>query len=159
MTASKYNKLAGKHVLVIGGTSGIGFAVAEASIENGARVTVSSSREASIKTTLQRLSKPHLHAQISGHTCDFSKPSVEVYIEALFQKVGTVDHIVYTAGGKLAIKAFQSGAARGPRDGVVERYGTGQEGSAVQALEGEFSDRRGGAGGGCRGGVSVVDEG
>jgi NAD(P)-dependent dehydrogenase (short-subunit alcohol dehydrogenase family) len=53
---NEYNKLAGKHVLVIGGTSRIGDAAAEASIKSGVRVTASSSREVSIKTTLERLS-------------------------------------------------------------------------------------------------------
>jgi NAD(P)-dependent dehydrogenase (short-subunit alcohol dehydrogenase family) len=107
MTGNKYNKLAGKHVLVIGGTSGIGYAVAEASIENGARVTVSSSRESSIKTTLESLSKSYPDAQISGYACDMSKASVEAEIETLFQKVGTLDHIVFTAGDKLATMPFQ----------------------------------------------------
>lgn len=107
MTTNKYNKLAGMHVLVVGGTSGIGYAVAEASIENGARVTVSSSRDASVKSTLARLSKSYPDARIAGYSCDLSKPSVEAEIEALFQKVGEVDHIVYTAGDKLATIPFQ----------------------------------------------------
>jgi NAD(P)-dependent dehydrogenase (short-subunit alcohol dehydrogenase family) len=107
MATNKCNKLADKHVLVVGGTSGIGYAVAEASIENGARVTVSSSQEASVKTTLERLSKSYPDAQITGYSCDLSKPSVEADVEALFQKVGTVDHIVYTAGDKLATIPLQ----------------------------------------------------
>jgi NAD(P)-dependent dehydrogenase (short-subunit alcohol dehydrogenase family) len=107
IAANKYNKLTGKHVLVVGGTSGIGYAVAEASIENGARVTVSSSREASVKTTLERLSKSYPDTQVAGYACDLSKPSVEADVEALFQKVGTVDHVVYTAGDKLSTIPFQ----------------------------------------------------
>src|SRR5436305_11008981 len=106
MATNKYNKLAGKHVLVIGGTSGIGYAVAEASIEQGARVTVSSSREASVTSALARLSQsyPAAAAQIAGYACDLSQPaSVEADVEALFARVGgPVDHIVYTAGDKLA---------------------------------------------------------
>lgn len=54
-----YIKLAGQHVLVIGGTSGIGYAVAEASIGSGVRVPVSLFREVSIKSTLERLSKSY----------------------------------------------------------------------------------------------------
>jgi NAD(P)-dependent dehydrogenase (short-subunit alcohol dehydrogenase family) len=56
---NEYNKLAGKRVLIIGGTSRISNAVAEASIESGVRVTASSSREVSIKATLERLSKSY----------------------------------------------------------------------------------------------------
>lgn len=107
MATNKYNKLAGKHVLVIGGTSGIGYAVAEAAIENGVRVTVSSSGQESIKTTLERLSRSYPGAQIDGYVCDLSKPSVEADVEALFQKVGTMDHIVYTASDKLATIPFR----------------------------------------------------
>lgn len=38
----KYRKLQDKHVLIIGGSSGIGYAITEASLESGAVVTISS---------------------------------------------------------------------------------------------------------------------
>merc|ERR1712093_354969 len=90
MVTQKYNKLAGKHVLVIGGTSGIGFSVAEASLESGARVTISS------------LQKSYPDGKITGRTCDLSKDSLEDDVSALFSKVGKVDHIIYTAGDSRA---------------------------------------------------------
>ncbi|KAJ4422543.1 hypothetical protein N0V82_002771 [Gnomoniopsis sp. IMI 355080] len=100
--ASKYQKLQNKHVLVIGGTSGLGFAVAEGSLASGAHVTVSSSNPSRVESTLQKLKSSFPEATIAGHVCDLSKPTCEQDIEALFAKVGKVDHIVYTAGDKLA---------------------------------------------------------
>jgi len=103
----KYNKLAGKHVLIIGGTSGIGFGVAEASIESGAVVTVSSSRETSIQSTLSRLTKAYPSSKPRGFTCDLSTDDCEKNIEKLFEQTGKVDHIVFTAGDSLAITPLQ----------------------------------------------------
>jgi len=103
----KYNKLAGKHVLVIGGTSGIGFAVAEASIESGASVTISSSSTARVESSIQALQKSYPSSKVQGFACDLSKPTLEKDIEALFEKTGTVDHIIFTAGDKLAITPLQ----------------------------------------------------
>src|SRR5947208_16112729 len=88
MATTKYNKLAGKHVLLVAGTSGIGYAVAEACIEHGARVTVSSSRAASVTTALERLAHSYPAAQIAGYTCDLSRPAtVEADVQALFDYV------------------------------------------------------------------------
>ncbi|KAH6705148.1 hypothetical protein BKA61DRAFT_493110 [Leptodontidium sp. MPI-SDFR-AT-0119] len=102
MTTQKYNKLAGKHVLIIGGTSGIGYAVAEASIESGALVTISSSSSTRVTFSIASLKISYPSATVSGYACDLSTPSLETDIEALFEKTGKVDHIVYTAGDKLA---------------------------------------------------------
>lgn len=95
--ASKYQKLHNKHVLVIGGTSGIGFSVAEGSLASGAStVTVSSSNQSRVDSTVQKLKASFPQATVAGHACDLSKPTVEQDLEALFKKVGKVDHIVYT---------------------------------------------------------------
>lgn len=100
--ASKYQKLQNKHVLVIGGTSGLGFAVAEASLASGAHVTVSSSNLSRVESSVQKLKASFPSSSVAGYACDLSQPTVEKDIEALFFKVGKVDHIVYTAGDKLA---------------------------------------------------------
>lgn len=119
----KYNKLAGKHVLIIGGTSGIlpfkkpniyiqpshlkglGYAVAEACIESSAHITISSSSPSKITTSISTLksSYPSTQIRISGHACDLSLPTLEQEIESLFEKTGKVDHVVFTAGDPLAI--------------------------------------------------------
>jgi NAD(P)-dependent dehydrogenase (short-subunit alcohol dehydrogenase family) len=100
--ASKYQKLLNKHVIVIGGTSGIGFCVAEASLASGAQVTVSSSNQSRVDAAVEKLKTDFPDRKVAGYACDLSKPTVEQDLEALFSKVGKVDHIVYSAGDKLA---------------------------------------------------------
>ena len=107
--APKYtNKLEGKRVLVIGGTSGIGFCVAEACVEFGAIVTVASSRQEKIDKTIDRLttSYPDAKDRISGHPCDLSGPDTEDNLKALCEfatKDGKLDHVVNTAGDSFGL--------------------------------------------------------
>jgi len=102
MPQQKFNRLAGKHVLIIGGSSGIGFSVAEAAIESGAAVTISSSNPSRIETAIKSLESSYPGSQVRGYACDLSKPTLEEDIERLFEQTGKVDHIVFTAGDKLA---------------------------------------------------------
>jgi NAD(P)-dependent dehydrogenase (short-subunit alcohol dehydrogenase family) len=101
--AGKYQKLAGKHVLIIGGTAGAGFCVAEASLESGASVTVSSSSTERVNSAVERLKSSYPDGKVAGYQCDLSKPTVEADIEKLFEQTGKVDHVVFTAGDPLAI--------------------------------------------------------
>jgi NAD(P)-dependent dehydrogenase (short-subunit alcohol dehydrogenase family) len=102
-STEKYNKLANKRVLIIGGTSGLGFAVAEASLSSGASVTISSSQQKNIDSAIERLHASYPNSlKPRGFTCDLSKSTVEQDLEKLFEQVGKVDHIIYTAGDKLA---------------------------------------------------------
>ncbi|KAG0645130.1 Core atranone cluster (CAC) 9 [Hyphodiscus hymeniophilus] len=107
MSQQKYNKLAGKHVLIIGGTSGIGYCVAEASLESGASVIISSSSSSRVSSTISKLEASYPGSKVTGYSCDLSKPSLEQDIEQLFKSVGKVDHIVFTAGDKLAAMPVQ----------------------------------------------------
>ena len=105
------NKLAGKRVLVFGGTSGIGFCIAENALENGAIVIVASSRQTSIDKTINRLheSYPEFKANISGHVIDLTSDSTEQSLIKLFDDVtnnGTdlLDHIISTAADSVPIQ-------------------------------------------------------
>ncbi|KAK3169356.1 hypothetical protein OEA41_008739 [Lepraria neglecta] len=110
--APKYsNKLTGKRILVIGGTSGIGFCVAEACVEFGAIVTVASSRQEKIDNTIKRLttSYPDAKGRISGHIVDLASSDVEAVLTTLFDSATAegehkLDHIVNTAGDALSLK-------------------------------------------------------
>lgn len=109
---NKYtNKLTGARVLVLGGTSGIGFCVAENALENGAIVTIASSRQSSVGDALDRLRKsyPDLASNVSGQTVDLRFDDAESNILSLL-KLATndgkdpLDHIVNTAGDSLAVQ-------------------------------------------------------
>ncbi len=102
-----YNKLASKHVLVIGGTSGIGFAVAKAALAASASVTISSSSADRVTSAIARLKEEFPSANAQGLLCDLAAAgdAMEENIRHLFSRIsgGKVDHIVYTAADKLAL--------------------------------------------------------
>ncbi len=105
--SKKYaSKLANARILIIGGSSGIGYSVAEASLEYGGHVIISSSQQSRIDGAIKQLLQtyPSAKGRIYGYACDLSSPSVEANIEHLYAQCGdNLDHIVFTAGEKLAI--------------------------------------------------------
>ncbi|MCB1692290.1 MAG: SDR family oxidoreductase [Pseudomonadales bacterium] len=82
-------KLSDRHVVVIGGTSGIGLAVAEGALAEGARVTVASSRRETVDAGL---------ASLSGASGDVIDVKDDRSVQAFFERVGSLDHLVFTAG-------------------------------------------------------------
>jgi len=96
-------------VLILGGTSGIGFCVAEASLEHGAHVCISGSKPSKLSGAISRLqsSYPNLASHVSGYVCDLSQlPSLEANLDALLKIAvgdGKIDHVVFTAGDALKI--------------------------------------------------------
>ncbi|OBK34380.1 short-chain dehydrogenase [Mycobacterium sp. 1165196.3] len=82
-----------QRVLIIGGTSGIGLAVAAAAAERGATPIVASRRTPSVERALGSLP-----AGAVGATVDLADPTS---IERLAERVGPVNHLVYTAGEPL----------------------------------------------------------
>ena len=114
--AQKYtSKLHGQRILIIGGTSGIGYAVAEASLEHGAHVIISSSSPPRIDSALASLRKSYPSItkednnpdRLRGFPCDLASPDVESSLSTLLAQCcpseEKLDHIVFTAGDKLAI--------------------------------------------------------
>ncbi|OCK73329.1 NAD(P)-binding protein [Lepidopterella palustris CBS 459.81] len=106
------SKLTGKNILVFGGTSGIDFCVAEASLEYGATVTISSSNPSRLSTALSRLRTSYPSSSITGYTCDVSDLSdlstLEENLTTLLDKVTEngakkIDHIAFTAGDALSL--------------------------------------------------------
>ncbi|OBK23480.1 SDR family oxidoreductase [Mycobacterium asiaticum] len=85
--------LRNQRVLIIGGTSGIGLAVAAAVAEQGATPVVASRRASSVERALAALP-----AGARGATVDLADLSS---IERLADEVGPVEHLVYTAGEPL----------------------------------------------------------
>lgn len=97
------NKLEGKHVLVVGGSSGIGYGVAEAALEYGAQVIISSSNPKRIDAAVQKLQAayPSKASNIQGFPCDLGGEDVEANLAALLKQTGDVDHVVFSAGDTL----------------------------------------------------------
>ncbi|WP_406452256.1 SDR family oxidoreductase [Streptomyces sp. NBC_01622] len=89
--------LRGQRIVVIGGTAGIGFAVAEAAGREGARVVVASRRQESVDAALKRLPQ-----DAEGRVLDASD---EDAVRDFFAGLGGYDHLVYTAGEALLMES------------------------------------------------------
>ncbi|OJJ07626.1 hypothetical protein ASPVEDRAFT_46892 [Aspergillus versicolor CBS 583.65] len=104
--ALKYaDKLRGKSIVIVGGTSGVGFAAAEASLEFGASVVVVSRTQENVDKAVKRLqaSYPAAAINVRGYACDISSEQAEADISRVFDFAtdkGTkpVDHVISTAG-------------------------------------------------------------
>ncbi len=83
-------KLNGSKVVVIGGASGVGFAVAAAALEAGAAVVVGSSQAPRVEAAAGKLGRG-----ATGHAVDVRD---EASVAAFFAAVGAFDHLVFTAG-------------------------------------------------------------
>lgn len=108
----KYNKLEDKHILIIGGSSGIGYGVAEASLESGAIVTISSSQQAKVDAAVAGLEGDYPGAKVSGLAANLGDPAtVEDALDGLFKQAtsasGPVNHIVFTAADALALGSLE----------------------------------------------------
>lgn len=82
-----------KKIVIVGGTSGIGFATARAALAQGADVLVSSSKREKVETAVAALG-----AGADGVVADVNNAES---MERLFNEAGHVDHLVYTAGESL----------------------------------------------------------
>ena len=85
----------GKRVVILGGSSGIGLATAQAVAVKGASVVIASSRKARIDEALTTLP-----AGTAGHALDLTN---EQAVKAFFAGLGLFDHLVYTAGESLRL--------------------------------------------------------
>jgi NAD(P)-dependent dehydrogenase (short-subunit alcohol dehydrogenase family) len=82
--------LNGKTVVVIGGASGVGFAIAAAALGDGARVVIASSNAANIEAAVARLG--------GGATGSVVDVRDEASVAGFFEQLGPFDHLAFTAG-------------------------------------------------------------
>ncbi len=87
--------LNGKRVVVLGGTSGLGFATAEAAARDGARVVIASSTQERVSNALAALPEGS-----EGVAVDLTN---EGQVGAFFDRIGAFDHLAYTAGDSLLL--------------------------------------------------------
>lgn len=96
----KHNEgLKDKKVVVLGGSVGIGFATAQAAADAGAQVIVVSSNKQRVDSAVQQIGP-----QAEGHVADLGD---EQQTKQLFDKLGSFDHLVYTAGENIKIGALR----------------------------------------------------
>jgi NAD(P)-dependent dehydrogenase (short-subunit alcohol dehydrogenase family) len=108
------NGFENKRVVILGGSSGIGLAVAEQAAFQGAKVVIGSSNAERVEKAVESLGK---NAQ--GHTVDLSSESA---VETLFTKLGAFDHLVFTAGDSLQLHDLASTDLRQARQAFELRY-------------------------------------
>lgn len=105
------SKLRGKRVLILGASSGIGFCIAEAAVEHGAQVILSSSNQDKLDKAVARLQTAYpdlIQKQpLITHTCDLSdsehlERNLIDLLEAATQS-GKLNHIAWTAGDALKL--------------------------------------------------------
>ena len=93
------NNLAGKNVVIIGGTAGIGLATAIAASEAGAKVWAAGRSEAHIENAKKISGGKFEVRQADTHDAEA--------LDAIFKEAGTIDHLVSAAvGGERTLKPF-----------------------------------------------------
>ncbi|MDX8454628.1 SDR family oxidoreductase [Mesorhizobium sp. VK9D] len=84
--------LTGKKIIVVGGSSGIGFGVAAAALESGAEVVIVGRSKDKLKAAENRLAGA---GRVKGIAADIAN---EADVVRLFEEAGAFDHLVATAG-------------------------------------------------------------
>ena len=98
-----------QHIVIVGGSSGIGFAVASGAVAQGARVTIASSHADKVAAAADRLGP-----NAGGLTMNVTDPAD---VERAFSGIAAFDHLVFTAGDwggprRGAVKDLDLDAAR-----------------------------------------------
>lgn len=106
--------LDGTRILIVGGTSGLGLAVAQAAAERGATPIVASRNPASVERALGVLPE-----RATGTTVDLADPAS---IERLVEFAGPVGHLVYSAGEPLRLTMLPDLTPQLARDFWETRY-------------------------------------
>lgn len=125
--------LNGQRILVLGGSSGIGLATAQAAAREGASVVIASRRRERVDQALATLP-----AGTAGHALDLAD---EAAVQALFAGVGGFDHLVFTAGEALQLGSLAETDVAAARQFFGVRYW----GALLAAKYGSGSIRAGGS--------------
>ncbi|MEV5277568.1 MULTISPECIES: SDR family oxidoreductase [unclassified Streptomyces] len=125
--------LAGKRVVLLGGSSGIGFSVAELAAAEGAQVVIASSSQDKVDRALKRLPD-----DAQGFRLNVTD---EDEVRQFFAELGEFDHLVYTAGDPLQIKSFDETDVAQAQEFFKVRYW----GAFTAARHGAAHIRKGGS--------------
>ena len=98
------NALKNKNVVVTGGATGIGFAIAKRFSQLGARVAIGSRRQTAIAEAIQASD-----SGITGHELDVAdRASVERFFKWIAESIGQVDILVNGAGVNIRDRSIHS---------------------------------------------------
>lgn len=95
-----HGELSEKRIVVLGGSSGIGLAVAHQAVACGALAIIASSNAGRVQRAVATLD-----GKAEGHSLDLSN---EHDIQAFFQKIDDFDHLVFTAGDNLQLGGLEA---------------------------------------------------
>lgn len=103
-----------KRVVIIGGSSGIGLAVAEGAASQGAEVVIASSNADRVQEAVQSIG-----GKVRGEAVDVSD---EKAVEGFFAKIGAFDHLIFTAGDSLQLHELADTDLKQARRAFELRY-------------------------------------
>jgi len=101
-------------IVILGGTSGLGFATAEAAAREGARIAIASSSRDRVNRAVAALP-----AGTEGFVVDVSR---EDDIANFFATVGGFDHLIFTAGESLTLSPLRTLRLDAAREAFTRRY-------------------------------------
>jgi NAD(P)-dependent dehydrogenase (short-subunit alcohol dehydrogenase family) len=105
---------ANKRVVIVGGSSGIGLAVAKEAALQGADVVIVSSKAERIQEAIQSIGR-----DVRGEAVDVSD---EKAVESFFTNIGAFDHLVFTAGDSLQLHELANTDLKQARRAFELRY-------------------------------------
>jgi NAD(P)-dependent dehydrogenase (short-subunit alcohol dehydrogenase family) len=103
-----------KRVVIVGGSSGIGLAVAEKAALQGAEVVIVSSNAERVQEAVKSL-----RGEAQGQAVDVSD---EKTVESFFTNIGAFDHLVFTAGDSLQLHELADTDLKQARRAFELRY-------------------------------------
>lgn len=111
------NRLQNAHVLVFGGTSGIGYAIANMALSYGAHVTISGSSQPKVDAKVAQLRSLYPDspaASVTGFAADLSdKENLETNLRDMLDRTTDggqkkIDHIAFTAGDAMTLPKVET---------------------------------------------------
>jgi NAD(P)-dependent dehydrogenase (short-subunit alcohol dehydrogenase family) len=103
-----------KRVVILGGSSGIGFAIAEQAASQGAQIVIASSNAGRVQKAVESCG-----GNTQGQTLNLSD---ERAVETLFGSLGDFDHLVFTAGDTLHLENLADTNLKQARRAFELRY-------------------------------------
>jgi NAD(P)-dependent dehydrogenase (short-subunit alcohol dehydrogenase family) len=112
--SENHGELSEKRIVVLGGSSGIGLAVAQQVVARGARAIIASSNADRVKQAVATLD-----GKADGHALDLPN---ERDVQKFFQRIGDFDHLVFTAGDTLQLNELAATDLTKARQAFELRY-------------------------------------